>query len=230
MPLGEKFKIFPKRKSIFIKEDSGSQRYYFFPELKQFSNKDKIEGFDADFVRYTYRIDPMSLEVQIKTLDLSMGEGVYSFENGVFIQPKITTIRYSDEQIKEFEIQHDWRTPDFISMAPVVFYILFLHPEIVPKDRFVGHLYDIRKKYKDAIDKVESYAKKHIDADLYVKTGEVSTFLEFKDESNKVITTQIWNASKACFNPSSEFYCGLTEEEFRLSHRVLGYVETFLNL
>jgi hypothetical protein len=121
MPLGEKLKIFPKRKSLFIKEDTGSNRYYFFPELKQFSNKDKIEGFDADFARYSYRIDPVSFDVQIKTVDLSMGEAVYSFENGVFIQPKAGTVRYTDEQVKEFEELHDWRKPEFVTMAPVVF-------------------------------------------------------------------------------------------------------------
>ena len=230
MTLGETLKIFPKQKSIFVKEEDFSNRYHFDTENFLYTDKDVQVGAGTDANKITYRINLNPISVEIKTFDFYINDTIPSIKEGVAYPPKVLDPGYTEDLFDNFKKKHDWRPLNLANMSPVIFYILYLHPEIISKEKFISYLSDVKFHIETAKKSIGAHVK-NISPKIYIKTGQVSTYLDTEGfDVGGHVPEEYWVKIRHIFITADPEFCGLDQETFRRSHLILKYIDMFLAL
>jgi hypothetical protein len=225
-------------KSISFSDEHSHTTIDFHPETKQFVSR--LGLMDDMYYRnetYEYKISTHPVGVMARLLERTdEPPKEYFVRDSVVLESAFANKPMLEDLAKDLRKEVEWHSLDIAHDFATIFFILSLHPEIIPEDEYRKFLRQTEEQIKIGLMKIEKFLKANDTTGLAIFEGEYGRQLWNPDiegipyeDLEKKARHREEHVEKPLFDKTSPDYCGISQGEFRGSAEILKQVEYFLN-
>jgi hypothetical protein len=235
----ETIEILDEENTIEIEDEYRDISFEFFADAKEFESTMYLkEDAYSRTEKYKYKISSDPMEVFLRLIERhDMPPLKYQVKDGVILESEILKAGdFSEKFIEELKKEVEWRKVLLSSGSPLLFYILSRHPEIISNEEYGKFLRQTDERIKNGLLEIEKFLKEKDSSGLQVFEADYGKYIWYpgnekfpKEKQQEAVDYVKTKIHEPLFNPASNEYSGISEDEFNESSKILKSVDLFLS-